>query len=277
MALLLPARLRAIEAGLNDAVRQHLSDSGFSDVDASMTGQLVQLRWHGDPSKATSSDDLHADLTRAADSAMTARPGGWPFSAAGDWSDWATQPVIVAVADQDSVPNLPPPPPAVATETDPRLAEVSSESASALSAALAATTASSAPPVVSASASAAASCTQEVTTAISGRHLHFVSSSAELTADSQAVLDDVYKVIRGCPAGLSLEIDGYTDNVGPAKANLTLSFERARAAAAGLVKRGLPKDMVNAHGFGPENPTATNGSEAGRAANRRVVFVLRPA
>jgi len=91
------------------------------------------------------------------------------------------------------------------------------------------------------------------------------------------VLDDVYKVVHGCASGLSLEIDGYTDNVGPAKANLTLSFERARAAAAALVKRGLPGEMVNAHGFGEENPATTNDTTAGRAANRRVVFVLRPA
>ena len=98
-----------------------------------------------------------------------------------------------------------------------------------------------------------------------------------MTNDSDAVLDAVYKVVHSCPGGLRLEIDGYTDNVGPARANLTLSFERARAAAAALVKRGLPQDMVNAHGFGPESPVAANTTDAGRAANRRVVFILRPA
>jgi len=136
--------------------------------------------------------------------------------------------------------------------------------------------ATSAAVTLSARAGAAANCTGAVAAAISGRRLHFVSASAELTRDSDAVLDTVYKVVRGCPAGLSLEIDGYTDDVGPPPANLTLSFERARAAAAALVKRGLPQDMVNAHGFGPQSPVASNASDAGRAANRRVVFVLRP-
>ena len=287
MALLLPQRMRALETGLHDAVRQHLSETGFDDVDIAMDGQSVEVRWHGDPAKATDEQALRADLSRAADTAAAARPNDWPFARSSEWSDWATAPVIAAVADQDSVPNLPPPPPIVATETDPSLTpapEPSSSSAPLLSSApslsSALTSSSSASPApapvaVSASVSAAASCTDAVATAISGRRIHFVSSSAQLTPDSDAVLDDIYKVIHGCPAGLRLEIDGYTDNVGPAGPNLTLSFERARAAAAALVKRGLAQDMVNAHGFGPQSPVAGNATEAGRAANRRVVFILR--
>lgn len=256
MALLLPPRMRAVETGLRDAVRQHLGETGFDDVDVAMDGQLVEVRWHGDPARAGDAAMLHDDLSRAAREAATARPNDWPFPRNSDWSDWATAPVIAAVADQASVPNLPPPPPIVATEDAPRPAVTAV--------------------AVSASASAAANCTDAVAAAISGRRLHFISSSAELTRDGDAVLDTVYKVVRGCPAGLSLEIDGYTDDVGPARANLTLSFERARAAAAALVRRGMPQDMVNAHGFGPQDPVASNSTGAGRAANRRVVFVLRP-
>ena len=297
IALLLPARLRAVESGLHDAVRQHLTETGFDDVDVAMDGQSVELRWHGDPAKATDEPSLRADLVRAAETAAAARPNDWPFPHLNTWSDWATAPVIVAVADPSSVPNLPPPPPIVATESDPAAAMAlassvlsassSSAATSPLAAAVvaaAATPAAAAPVAVapvavnmSASESAAATCTDKVTAAISGRRLHFVSSSAQLTSGNDAVLDDVYKVIRGCRDGLRLEVDGYTDNVGPAPANLTLSFERARAAAAALVKRGLPQDMVDAHGFGPQNPVASNASDTGRAANRRVVFILRPA
>ena len=290
MALLLPPRMRAISDHLHDTVREHLNQTGFNDVDVATDGQSVQLRWRGEVSPGTSVDTLHDKLTRAADSAADARPDDWPFARVSDWSDWATAPVIVAVADQASVPDLPPLPPAVATETDPRAVEASdfvsasapvsasaSASSSASSSSSASASSSSVSLVASASASVAATCTDKVTAAISGRRLHFVSSSAQLTSDSDAVLDAVYKVVHGCPAGLSLDIDGFTDNVGPAKANLTLSFERARAAAAALVKRGLPQDMVNAHGFGPENPTSSNATDAGRAANRRVVFILRPA
>ena len=270
MALLLPPRMRALEAGLHDTVHRHLSETGFTNVDIAMDGQSAELRWHGDPTVAGDEAALHASLDRAADTAAAAQPDDWPFAPTRDWSNWVTAPVIVAVADQASVPNLPPPPPIVATESDP--------------AATFASVSASAPPEpapVTASATsvsvAATTCTDKVTVAISGRRLHFVPASAQLTSDSDAVLDDVYKVVHGCPAGLSLEIDGYTDDVGPTRANLTLSFERARAAAAALVKRGLPQEMINAHGFGPENPITPNIDDAGRAANRRVVFVLRPA
>ena len=278
MTLLLPPRMRALETGLHDTVRRHLAETGIKDVDFTMDGQSVEVSWRGDPATATDAEALHETLVRAADTAATAQPDDWPFAPTRDWSNWATAPVIAAFANQDSVPNLPPPPPIVATETDPHPVPTS-VSASALS------SSGPAPLPVSASAEAssgastiaAATCTNKVTAAISGRRLHFVPSSAQLTSDSDAVLDDVYKVVHGCAAGLSLEIDGYTDNVGPARANLTLSFERARAAAAALVRRGLPQEMINAHGFGPENPVTANTSDAGRAANRRVVFVLRPA
>lgn len=280
MALLLPPRLHVLETRLHDTVRHHLDASGFDNIDVAADGQSVNLRWRGQAPAGADAYTLHDSLTRAADAAAEARPDGWPFSHLSDWSDWATAPVTAAIADQGSVPDLPPPPIAVATEADPRLAAPPSSSPSSSSSSSWSASSSSSSSIVavaSASASVAASCTDKVTAAISGRRLHFVSSSAQLTADSDAVLDAIYKVVHTCPSGLRLDIDGYTDNVGPAAANLTLSAERARAAAAALVKRGLPRDMVEAQGFGEQNPVASNTRDAGRAANRRVTFILKPA
>ncbi len=281
MALLLPPRLRTLESRVHDTARHHLDATGFDNIDVAADGQSVNLRWRGQPPAGATVDTLHDSLTRAADAASEARPVGWPFAHTANLADWATAPIVAAIADESSVPDLPPPPVAVATEEDPRLltpvAASSSESSSSQSSSSESSSSSTVSAVASASASVAASCTDKVTAAISGRRLHFVSSSAQLTSDSDAVLDAIYKVVHSCPAGLRLEINGYTDNVGPEKANLTLSFERARAAAAALVKRGLPQDMVSAHGFGEQNPVASNAKDAGRAANRRVIFILRPA
>ena len=281
MAFLLPPRLRALETGLHDTVRHHLDASGFGNIDVAADGQSVNLRWRGEPPPGADAFTLHDSLTRAADTAAEARPDGWPFAHLSNLSDWATAPVVAAVADQTSIPDLPPPPIAVATETDPRLVAMASVSSSAASSVTSesssSASSSTASAVASASASVAASCTDKVTAAISGRRLHFVSSSAQLTPDSDAVLNAVYKVVHSCPAGLVLDIDGYTDNVGPPEANLTLSAERARAAAAALVQRGLPRAMIVARGFGEQDPVASNARDAGRAANRRVVFTLKPA
>ena len=294
MALLLPPRLHVLETRLHDTVRHQLDATGFNNIDVAADGQSVALRWRGQAPAGADAFTLHDSLTRAADTAAEARPDGWPFAHLSGLSDWATAPVVAAIADQSSVPDLPPPPVEVATEADPRLAAMASVSVASASPPESADTSSADSPsllssssstgtasvelaVASASASVAASCTDKVTAAISGRRLHFVSSSAQLTNDSDAVLDAVYKVVHSCPGGLRLEIDGYTDNVGPAPANLTLSSERARAAAAALVTRGLPRDMVEAHGFGEQNPVASNARDSGRAANRRVVFILKPA
>ena len=281
MAFLLPPRLRALETGLHDTVRHHLDASGFGNIDVAADGQSVNLRWRGEPPPGADAFTLHDSLTRAADTAAEARPDGWPFAHLSNLSDWATAPVVAAVADQTSIPDLPPPPIAVATETDPRLVAMASVSSSAASSVTSESSSSASSSttsaVASASASVAASCTDKVTAAISGRRLHFVSSSAQLTPDSAAVLNAVYKVVDSCPAGLVLDIDGYTDNVGPPEANLTLSAERARAAAAALVQRGLPRAMIVARGFGEQDPVASNARDAGRAANRRVVFTLKPA
>ena len=70
---------------------------------------------------------------------------------------------------------------------------------------------------------------------------------------------------------------GHTDGVGSDKKNLALSDGRAKAVVAWLVSSG----KVNAArlvgvGFGETAPIDTNNTEAGRANNRRVEFVITP-
>jgi len=65
-------------------------------------------------------------------------------------------------------------------------------------------------------------------------------------------------------------IDGFTDNVGNDKNNLTLSEKRAQAVADYLVKKGIPADNFYTNGYGEENPIADNNTASGRQQNRRV-------
>jgi len=65
-------------------------------------------------------------------------------------------------------------------------------------------------------------------------------------------------------------VNGYTDDVGEAPANVRLSQARANAVVADLERRGLSADVLTAKGFGEENPIADNNTEEGRAKNRRV-------
>jgi outer membrane protein OmpA-like peptidoglycan-associated protein len=64
--------------------------------------------------------------------------------------------------------------------------------------------------------------------------------------------------------------------VGNADANLDLSKRRAKAVHAYLVRKGVLDVRLDDDGFGASKPIADNVTEAGRAKNRRVEFVIVP-
>jgi outer membrane protein OmpA-like peptidoglycan-associated protein len=69
---------------------------------------------------------------------------------------------------------------------------------------------------------------------------------------------------------LKLEVQGHTDNVGNDAYNQTLSTARAKAVVTWLMQHGVPADRLTAKGYGKTKPVADNGSDEGRARNRRV-------
>ncbi|MDP3074498.1 OmpA family protein, partial [Bradyrhizobium sp.] len=75
-------------------------------------------------------------------------------------------------------------------------------------------------------------------------------------------------------AQLNVFIVGHTDSQGPYAYNLDLSRRRAEAIAEELVKHyriGAPR--LRTAGVAHLAPVGSNGSEAGRALNRRVELV----
>ena len=74
--------------------------------------------------------------------------------------------------------------------------------------------------------------------------------------------------------GLTLEVDGHTDSVGSDAMNVKLSEQRADTVRAYLVSQGVAPDTITAHGFGKDQPVATNDTASGRQLNRRVEIVV---
>ena len=69
----------------------------------------------------------------------------------------------------------------------------------------------------------------------------------------------------------SVDIQGYTDNVGSDAVNNPLSQNRAESVASFLKQKGVSNDQLkNVTGFGASNLVADNSTEAGRQQNRRV-------
>lgn len=107
------------------------------------------------------------------------------------------------------------------------------------------------------------------------RQIFFPTGSAEIkTSESAPVLDEVAQFLKRC-SSVSLEISGHTDTDGAREFNQALSEQRARVVAAALAHRGVAVSRMVTVGYGFARPVADNGSEKGKAQNRRIEFSSR--
>ncbi len=129
--------------------------------------------------------------------------------------------------------------------------------------------------------------------------VRFETGTAQLTTDSQAVVDQLAALLNATPE-YGVAILGHTDDTSPSEAslqdfieanagleaqtqeektrafNLALSAARARAVAEALVNAGVAVRRIGARGFGSSRPITSNDTAEGRDANRRVVAVIVP-
>jgi outer membrane protein OmpA-like peptidoglycan-associated protein len=106
-------------------------------------------------------------------------------------------------------------------------------------------------------------------------NITFRTGSADLNAQFFKVLDGVAQVSKKYDKTI-IEIAGHTDNVGGADFNRQLSQRRASAVAQYLQSRGVSESRIITAAGGEDHPTASNSTEQGRAANRRVEVTLAP-
>ncbi|MFN2359197.1 MAG: OmpA family protein [Desulfotignum sp.] len=85
-------------------------------------------------------------------------------------------------------------------------------------------------------------------------------------------LDKIVNVLKSRPE-LSVNIHGYTDNVGTKAYNDVLSLKRANAVKTYLTNRGIDQNRLFCQGFGSSDPAASNKTAEGRALNRRVELI----
>lgn len=116
-------------------------------------------------------------------------------------------------------------------------------------------------------------CVAQIAELTDARKITFDPGSASITADTQPVVDKIAEVLKKCP-DLKILIAGYTDSQGREVMNQQLSQQRASAVLDALRLRRVPVSNFEAKGFGEANPIATNETEAGREANRRIEFSL---
>jgi len=97
----------------------------------------------------------------------------------------------------------------------------------------------------------------------------FDSDSAEIKSEAYPMLDEASDILKKNPE-LNVEIDGHTDNIGPADYNMKISERRANAVMEYFISKGVDAKRLTIKGFGLTKPAANNDTEEGRAKNRRV-------
>jgi outer membrane protein OmpA-like peptidoglycan-associated protein len=102
----------------------------------------------------------------------------------------------------------------------------------------------------------------------------FKTGKSDLKPAAMAKLDQIAEALAGKDE--PIVVHGYTDNVGTRDHNMGLSQSRAQSVRDYLVSKGIPKDLIESRGDGPDSPIADNTSLEGRAQNRRVEIVVQP-
>jgi OmpA-OmpF porin, OOP family len=105
-------------------------------------------------------------------------------------------------------------------------------------------------------------------------HINFDTGKSTIRPDSLPIIDQIVKTMKGS-GGLSISVEGYTDNVGTPQSNMALSLARAKAVVTSVSAGGVAASRMTAIGHGEDNPIADNDTEDGRAQNRRVVLVKK--
>lgn len=103
----------------------------------------------------------------------------------------------------------------------------------------------------------------------------FDTDSYNLRSNFYPVLNSVGEVLAKY-ADTTIRVTGHTDSTGSRQHNQTLSERRASSVADFLATRGVERNRMLVQGMGPDQPIADNGTQAGRASNRRVELYILP-
>ena len=106
------------------------------------------------------------------------------------------------------------------------------------------------------------------------QQVHFAIGSAVILPDSFKILQDVVNLLKVNPNLKRVAVEGNTDNTGSADLNRRLSQARAESVMKWLVDHGIKQERLEAHGYGPDRPVASNATVEGRTKNRRVEFKI---
>ena len=105
------------------------------------------------------------------------------------------------------------------------------------------------------------------------KNIYFENNQFNLKPESKAELKNLIGFLTANPK-VSINIQGFTDNVGDEKINQSLSENRAKTVHKYLIDNAIKSNRLQYTGFGEKKPIADNTTENGKASNRRTEFVI---
>ena len=108
----------------------------------------------------------------------------------------------------------------------------------------------------------------------SGKKINFAYDKAEIRgAQSFDLLNSLASAAKQC-SSFQVNIEGHTDADGSEVYNQRLSEARANLVVAYLSENGVERNRMTAIGFGETKPVGDNSTDAGKAQNRRIEFIV---
>ena len=103
-------------------------------------------------------------------------------------------------------------------------------------------------------------------------YINFETGKSSIQPESQPIIDQLVEMLK-TEASIKISIEGHTDNIGTAAANLVLSQNRAKAVMDAIIAKGIDKTRLSSKRWGQGKPVADNSTDDGKARNRRVEIV----
>jgi outer membrane protein OmpA-like peptidoglycan-associated protein len=104
-------------------------------------------------------------------------------------------------------------------------------------------------------------------------NIYFETDSFRILPESEPELQKLVVFLKENPT-LHVEVQGHTDDTGPAEKNRILSEKRARSVVEYLVSNNIEEQKLNWAGYGEDRPVETNETPEGRRLNRRTTIKI---
>ncbi|WP_410217734.1 OmpA family protein [Paracoccus sp. (in: a-proteobacteria)] len=116
-------------------------------------------------------------------------------------------------------------------------------------------------------------CAARLNRIMSESEIGFEPNRSSIAGDPAPTLARMAEAMTDC-AEFPIEAGGHTDAQGSQGFNADLSRGRAQAIVAAMQQAGITVTNMTARGYGESQPVATNETDEGREANRRIEFRL---